>query len=201
MVHAVAGPLDARQFLREAKWASEVRKLAMTEAAGESARYRATIRKAHLERLTSEQGVPLQPNALPRIAAGAPPTPTVNTLRLPAARRVGAQGQVHVLLAYYPLPKLAQLYPIVFEFLQGLQPGHLIGEGRVYGGGLHKLEPNELASLPAHSLAEAIGVRPLPVERPLLKKRSAGTGFASAGGAASASVDSMADTSCSPFSG
>lgn len=115
VVHAVAGPLDAQRFLREAKWASEVRKLAMTEAAGESARYRATIRKAHLERLASEQGLPLPANALPRIAAGAPPVPSFNTLRLPAARRVGTQGQVHVLLAYHPLPKLAQLYPILFE--------------------------------------------------------------------------------------
>ena len=113
VVHAVAGPLNAQQFLREAKWATEVRKLAMTEAAGESARYRATIRNAHLERLVSEQGVSLQARQLPHIAAGAPPVPSPNTLRL--ARGLGAQGQIHVLLAYHPLPKLAKLYPVVFE--------------------------------------------------------------------------------------
>ena len=54
-------------------------------------------------------------NHLPRIAVGSTPVPTNNTLRTPAARRLGAQGQVHVLLAYHPLPKLSQLYPIVFE--------------------------------------------------------------------------------------
>jgi hypothetical protein len=115
VVHAVAGPLDAQQFLREAKWAGEIRKLAMTEAAGQSARYRATIRKAHMERLAAEQGLPLQAKMLPRITTGGPPTPFANTLYLPAAQRVGTQGKVNLLLAHYPLPKLAQLYPIVFE--------------------------------------------------------------------------------------
>ena len=115
VVHAVAGPLDAQQFLREAKWAIEVRKLAMTEAAGESARYRSTIRKAHLERLAAEHGLPLQAKVLPRITAGGPPTPSSSTLRLPTARALGTQGQVHLLLAYYPLPRLEQVYPLVFE--------------------------------------------------------------------------------------
>ena len=114
VIHAVAGPLDAQQFLREAKWAVDVRKLALTEAGGQSAKYRSTIRKAHLERLASEQSVSLQANLLPRITAGAP-VPSHNTLRPPAARMLGRQGQVHLLLATYPLPKLAQLYPIVFQ--------------------------------------------------------------------------------------
>ena len=115
VVHAVAGPLDPQQFLREAKWAAEVRKLAMTAATGELALYRATIRKAHLERLASEYGTPIQPNALPQLLAGAPPAPSRGSLRVPAARRVGTQGQVHILLAYHPLPRLSQLYPVVFE--------------------------------------------------------------------------------------
>jgi hypothetical protein len=115
VVHAVAGPLDAQQFLREAKWATDVRKVALIEAAGDAAKYRATIRKAHLERLAAEQGLSLQPNALPPIGAGGPPIPTPYTLRVSGARQVGAQGQVHILLAYHPLPRLAQLYSIVFE--------------------------------------------------------------------------------------
>jgi hypothetical protein len=114
VVHAVAGPLDARQFLREAKWATEVRKLAVAEAGGEVSKYRATIRRAHAERL-AESGVPIALNALPEFAPGAPPVPSMNTLRLKSARRVGTQGQVHLLLAHAPLPKLSQLYPIVFE--------------------------------------------------------------------------------------
>ena len=115
VVHAVAGPLEANDFLREAKWAADVRKLAMTEAGGDANKYRATIRKAHLERLFAEQGVQVQPNALPRIEDGPPPVPVERALRSPVGRRTAGQGQVHVLLAYYPLPKLSQLYPIVFQ--------------------------------------------------------------------------------------
>ena len=37
----------------------------------------------------------------------------------------------------------------VWEALSSLTAETLIGEGRVYGGGLHKLEPRELANVPA----------------------------------------------------
>lgn len=37
----------------------------------------------------------------------------------------------------------------VWEILNGLSPSSLIEEGRVYGGGLHKLEPKELANVDA----------------------------------------------------
>ena len=49
-----------------------------------------------------------------------------------------------------------ELYPIIFAYLQSLTGEHLIKEGRVYGGGLHKLEPKELANLPAGELARMI---------------------------------------------
>ncbi len=133
VVHAVAGPLDAQQFLREAKWAADVRKLAVTEAGGDVAKYRLTVRKAHVERLEAEHGY--TPTDLPSVAA-APPVPTKaaleslqvrQSIRQPVLRRdrtkgtvrvvksLDNQGLVHALLAHYPLPKLATLYPIVFE--------------------------------------------------------------------------------------
>ncbi len=115
VVHAVAGPLDAERFLRESKWAVEVRKLAATEASGEAAAYRATIRKAHVERLAKEHRAPIAVDALPPIAAAAPPVPAIASIRQEVARRLGRQGQVHLVLAHSPLPKLAQLYPAVFE--------------------------------------------------------------------------------------
>lgn len=115
VVHAVAGPVDAQQFLQEARWAVDLRKLAITEAGGDVTRYRASIRKGHLERLASEGGLSLPPNTLPRIAAGPPLVPQAALIRQPVAQRTGQQGQVNILLAYYPLPKLEHLYPIVFE--------------------------------------------------------------------------------------
>jgi hypothetical protein len=52
------------------------------------------------------------------------------------------------------------LYPIVFSHLQALTGEHSIKEGRVYGGGLHKMEPKELANLPAGEVARIIQRRP-----------------------------------------
>jgi hypothetical protein len=117
VVHAVAGPVDAATFLREARWAVDLRKTAAAEARGDAAKYRAVLRRGHLERLQAEAGLNLPPATLPRIPAG-PPVPQPDLVRK-AAAVVGRQGQVHVLLAYYPLPKLEQLYPIVFERVLG----------------------------------------------------------------------------------
>ena len=59
------------------------------------------------------------------------------------------------------------LAPIVFSHLQSLAGAHLIKEGRVYGGGLHKMEPKELANLPAAALTRIIQARPVPKQRHL----------------------------------
>ena len=44
----------------------------------------------------------------------------------------------------------------VFEALRRITPGQLVSEGRVYGGGLHKVEPKELAQIPARVVLESI---------------------------------------------
>ena len=75
----------------------------------------------------------------------------------------------NVYLAMYPTPLLARamarddtLIRRVWTVLNGLTPEHLLGEGRVYGGGLHKLEPRELANVPAKEIAALL----TPTERP-----------------------------------
>ena len=44
----------------------------------------------------------------------------------------------------------------VWEFLNQICPQAMLGEGRVYGGGLHKLEPKELGNVPAEAIAELL---------------------------------------------
>jgi hypothetical protein len=67
----------------------------------------------------------------------------------------------NVYLALYPKQKLARLFEkkassvrLVWEALNRICPQSMLSEGRVYGGGLHKLEPKELANVPAPELAE-----------------------------------------------
>lgn len=81
----------------------------------------------------------------------------------------------NVYLLLYPRPVLARamardhtLIRRVWEVLNALSPDALLGEGRVYGGGLHKLEPKELANVDATAIAELIpGLRPPPAIKQL----------------------------------
>jgi adenine-specific DNA-methyltransferase len=66
----------------------------------------------------------------------------------------------NVYLALYPTPLLdgalrrdPALIRRIWAALNRIAPERLLGEGRVYGGGLHKLEPSELANLPVPEIA------------------------------------------------
>lgn len=59
----------------------------------------------------------------------------------------------NVYLLLYPQPMLTtrlksepELLHSIWQMLKQIAPANLISEGRVYGGGLHKIEPNELAN-------------------------------------------------------
>ena len=69
----------------------------------------------------------------------------------------------NVYLALYPkrhiAEKLCASAQEVFEALQGIHADHFFSQGRVYGGGLHKMEPAELMRLPAEGVAEALRVQ------------------------------------------
>ena len=44
----------------------------------------------------------------------------------------------------------------VWQFLNEICPKAMLGEGRVYGGGLHKLEPKELGNVPVKAISELL---------------------------------------------
>lgn len=84
----------------------------------------------------------------------------------------------NVYLAMYPNPILGRalardpsLIRRVWRALSNISPDRLLREGRVYGGGLHKLEPSELAGVPVPELADLLPdeARP-PKQRELLER-------------------------------
>jgi hypothetical protein len=76
----------------------------------------------------------------------------------------------NVYLALYPSGPLARaidenagIIERIWLGLNNISVAELLGEGRVYGGGLHKLEPRELGNIDAGFLSEI--VPQLPVQQ------------------------------------
>lgn len=98
VIHAIAGPVNADVLLREARWVVETYKMALLEGGKNVFRQKMFFKKAHAERLKQEHGMDLShPNRKSR-------PPALNN-----------QGRIHLLLATAPLPRLEQVYKLVFE--------------------------------------------------------------------------------------
>lgn len=61
------------------------------------------------------------------------------------------KGSLRTALNQHP-----ELQPRVFAALQRITSAEFVSEGRVYGGGLHKMEPKELARVPARGVVESL---------------------------------------------
>lgn len=115
VLHALAGPVDAKTFLREARWAVETSKHAALLAGDGPLTWKAVVRKAHLDRLAEDHNVNIHqlymPNAyeLAALLRGGP-------LRgnFAAVGWLDNQGKTHHLLATYPLVELGRIYHLVF---------------------------------------------------------------------------------------
>ncbi|MEG3973126.1 hypothetical protein QT970_00685 [Microcoleus sp. herbarium8] len=75
----------------------------------------------------------------------------------------------NVYLMLYPKPALAkvlldkpELLKELWQALDRISDETLMGEGRVYGGGLHKLEPRELGNALAERILEVLPKRSVP---------------------------------------
>jgi hypothetical protein len=98
VLHAIAGPVNAEVLLREARWVVETSKMTALDSGRSEVRRRAFWRKAHSDRLKNEHQVDF--SQLGRL-----------TQRL----QLENTGKVHLLLATAPLPRLEQVYKLVFE--------------------------------------------------------------------------------------
>jgi hypothetical protein len=61
VLHVVAGPVDAATLLREAKWVVSTTKAAMKESKNDGGKFKAYFRKAHAEKLRTENGLAVEP--------------------------------------------------------------------------------------------------------------------------------------------
>ena len=113
VLHAIAGPVDAETFLREARWANDTYQLALT-GNPPTEQVQRFMRKAHLERLQRQHGVPLPAHRLPSPAAI-----NAKTLDLLLAQNhklaLDNAGKVHLLLAVGAMPRLEHVYAPLFE--------------------------------------------------------------------------------------
>ncbi len=60
VLHAIAGPVDATTFLREAKWVVETTKESMKSSNGDGAKFKEAFRKAHATKLRAETGLTVE---------------------------------------------------------------------------------------------------------------------------------------------
>jgi len=61
VLHVVAGPVGADQFLHEAKWVVASAQKAIADSKGDGAKFKAAFRKLHSERLRAEHGLVVEP--------------------------------------------------------------------------------------------------------------------------------------------
>jgi hypothetical protein len=62
------------------------------------------------------------------------------------------------------IEKNPELATKIWQALNSITPEVLMGEGRVYGGGLHKLEPKELANVPIPDIEKLLKKHLVPTE-------------------------------------
>lgn len=89
----------------------------------------------------------------------------------------------NVYLLLYPQPALDRaiskdraVLRKVWEALNNLSPSSILGEGRVYGGGLHKLEPSELGNVDATPIVDVVPelrIHSRPLQSNLFDRESA----------------------------
>jgi hypothetical protein len=116
VLHVVAGPVSGAKLLDEARWVEETWKIADLYELKTVAQIQSLFRKAHVERLASEFSIHLQPRYLPALESPLATSliggPSVAGL---LNRTQDKQAKVQLLLASYPLPKIARVYTTVFE--------------------------------------------------------------------------------------
>jgi hypothetical protein len=126
VLHAIAGPVDAKTFLKEARYAIDLRKNAISSSTNlatgvtDVTKYRTWIKKGHVDRYKGEfDSSPIKLGVAVNIELpnGVVIPGNNNTPQLPRnmPSRMSQQGQVQWLMATQTLAKLDMVYPIVWQ--------------------------------------------------------------------------------------
>lgn len=113
VLHAVAGPVDAGTFLKEARWANETYLLAQLDQLAPE-QLASFFRNAHVDRLVQEHSVFVPRDKLPKCGAFTPDL-LDQVLAQNAHLGLSNAGKVHLLLVVAPTPPLHEVYRTVFE--------------------------------------------------------------------------------------
>jgi hypothetical protein len=135
VLHAIAGPVDAKTILAEGNWVIEKTKDAITQSKGDGTRFKELMRKYHAEKLEETYGVRVMPVLQDQIlqdlktatayrdVAGRRLAPV---LPLPPIERNGTKkdqlsnaAKVHRLLAAHAMMKIEDLYGAIFQGILG----------------------------------------------------------------------------------
>jgi hypothetical protein len=113
VLHAIPGPVDAATLLRESRWVVETYKKARLDGSQDTLALQQAFRRAHVDRVPAG-AMKVNWKQLPFYQ----PTEEAIAMLLdtnPTLKKLDQQGQVHFLLALYPLVKLEKVYKAVYE--------------------------------------------------------------------------------------
>lgn len=107
VLHIIAGPVGADVFLKEARWVVEVMNLMELENIKAPTKVRDFLRRTHWERLMREHAFG---KGMMIPSSAAPPEVLMK-------RNAGLSNpaKIHLLLTYYPFPRLEVVYRTVFQ--------------------------------------------------------------------------------------
>ncbi len=135
VLHAIAGPVDAKTLLEESNWVIEKTKDAISRSKGDGTKFKELMRKHHAERLATKYGVQVTPVLKDqtmqdlttasayrdpkgrRLAPVLPLPPIENSKEVRNQLSNGAK--VHRLLAAHATMKIENLYGAVFQGILG----------------------------------------------------------------------------------
>jgi hypothetical protein len=114
VLHTIAGPVNAATFLREANWVHETYQMAALHNQKTLGEMRAHFRRAHYDRLKKDQHAHV-PSSQLQLLTYVTPSALAKTLEKNHSQGLNNQGKVHLLQVVAPLPRIEQLYQVVFE--------------------------------------------------------------------------------------